>query len=93
MAVIVPPSSTVSSIDNAYIVEVRILTLAEATAKEITLTQTPTDPAKVTLDLIGGTSQQVGQDFSVSGDVLSWNGLALETVLEEGDKLRIIYPL
>jgi hypothetical protein len=93
MAVIVPPASQVTSIDNAYIVEVRILSAGEASAQEIVLGKTPVDPQKVTLDLIGGTSQQFGLDFTISGATLSWAGLALETVLEEGDKLRIIYPL
>jgi hypothetical protein len=93
MAVIVPPASSVASIENAYFVEVRILTAGEATAKEITLGGIPPVVEKVTLDLVGGTSQQYGLDFTVSGQVLSWDGLALETVLTEGDKLRIIYPV
>lgn len=93
MAVIAPPASTVSSIDNAYIVEVIVLTAGEATAKAITLSNTPSDPNKVTLDLIGGTSQQFGLDFTVSGAILSWDGFALETVLTIGDKLRVIFPL
>lgn len=93
MAVVAPPASSVASIENAYFVEVRILTAGEATAKQLTLLSIPPAVDKVTLDLVGGTSQQYGLDFTISGDVLSWDGLALETVLTEGDKLRIIYPL
>ncbi len=87
------PIPQVTSIDNAYIVEVRTLTAGEAAAKEIILTNVPVNTTKVTLDLIGGTSQQIGLDFNVSGSVLTWDGFSLETVLETGDKLRIIYPL
>lgn len=84
---------TPTTITNAYVVDVRELTVGEATAKELTLPSIPTDPTKVTLDLIGGTSQQIGLDFNVVGDVLTWDGFALETNLDTGDKLRIIYPL
>ena len=90
---IVPSVPEVTSIDNAYIVEVRTITAGEEAAKEIILTQVPVDINKVTLDVIGGTSQQIGLDFNVVGSVLTWNGFALETALEAGDKLRIIYPL
>lgn len=81
------------SISDNYVVEVRIITAGEESAKQLVLTEVPTDPEKVTLDLIGGTSQQKNLDFDVLGSILTWNGFALETVIEEGDKLRIIYPL
>lgn len=80
-----------SSIDDNVFVELRTLTNAEATNRELTLTATPTDATKVILDIVGGTPQVPGDDFQVTGAILSWNGLALETILEENDNIRITY--
>lgn len=83
----------VVTIDNNYAVEIVTLTATEALNKQIQLQLPPTDVNKVTLDLIGGTSQVFGVDFNVSGDILSWNGFSLETVLTAGDKIRLIYVI
>lgn len=61
------------------------------TNKEFTLPSTPAVSTKVMLDLIGGSAQVYGTDFTVSGDVLSWNGLTLESELTEGSILRYNY--
>ena len=84
---------TSPSIADNYVVDVRTLTALEDTNRQMQLTFTPSDPTKVTLDLIGGTSQVRGLDFDIIGDVLTWNGFSLETVLAAGDKIRIIFPL
>lgn len=55
----------------------------------ITLSGTPTTPADVILNVIGGLSQDYGVDFTVSGATLSWSGLALDGVLVSGDKLIV----
>ena len=72
-------------------VEYRTLTGGEATAESLTLVGTPATPSKVLLDQIGGTSQEYGVDYSVSGTTLTWSGLGLDGVLIAGDKLRIVY--
>lgn len=82
-----------TTIADKYIVEPRTLTALEAANKEITLDNTPPDPTKVTLDIVSGTSQEYGTDYTVAGDVLSWDGLGLDVTLHEGDKIRVIYPL
>lgn len=46
---------------------------------------------KTRLTVIGGTEQAYGDDFTVSGDVVSWNGTPLESLLASGDKIIIIY--
>jgi hypothetical protein len=90
-----PPSGgeadTVTTIEQNFFVEIRQLTLVEATNKELTLVNNPAANNKVTFDLIGGPPQSDPDDFEVTGDLVSWNGKTLETVLEAGDKIRLIY--
>jgi hypothetical protein len=71
--------------------EYRTITVGEAAAMQLTLANTPNDPTKVMLDFIGGTSQEYGVDYSVTGNVLTWNGYALQSVLDTGDRIRILY--
>jgi len=85
--------SSSANVSDNYIVEHKTITLAQANAKEIVLSNTPTDSTKVVLDIISGTPQENGFDFGVVGNVLTWDGFALETVMEENDKIRIIYTL
>ena len=81
----------VPSAGTTPIVEYRTLTLLEATNKELTLSNVPTDSALVQLDAISGGPQVLNYDYSVVGTILSWNGLALDGILGEGNKLRISY--
>jgi hypothetical protein len=67
------------------------LTGGEITAKQLTLPYTPLAGAQVLVDLIGGTSQDYSVDFSVTGAVVGWNGLGLESALIAGSKLRFAY--
>ncbi|MDZ4810760.1 MAG: hypothetical protein SGI96_21195 [Bacteroidota bacterium] len=74
-------------------VEYRTLTAPEATAKQLVLAATPASILKVKVDIIGGTSQEFGIDFTVIGNVLGWNGLGmdLQGIALTGDKLRVTY--
>ena len=72
-------------------VEYRTITSGEATAKQLTLAFTPNVAANVMLDVVGGTAQIYSVDYSVSGAVLTWNGLGLDSLLAAGDVLRIHY--
>lgn len=74
-----------------YFVEQVTLNPAQAAAKQVTLTYTPAVANQVTLDVIEGGPQFYGDDFTVSGSVLGWNGLGLDGILASGDKLRICY--
>lgn len=82
-----------SSIADNYIVEQITLTAQEALDMEAVLSFTPAGPEKVTLDVIGGTSQKQGLDYEVIGNKINWNGKSLETALEENDELRVIYAI
>jgi hypothetical protein len=57
--------------------------------KFIDLPFEPFSPSSVRLNIAGGIEQVNGIDFSVTGDVLSWDGLGLDNFLEEGDTLII----
>lgn len=74
-----------------YNVQKFTLTPTDITNKTVTLTQTPTVLALTRLIVITGLEQDYGTDFTVSGTTLSWNGLGLESLLESGDKLVIVY--
>jgi hypothetical protein len=45
----------------------------------------------VAINVVNGSSINNGLDFSVVGNLISWDGLGLDGVLAEGDMLRIIY--
>lgn len=65
------------------------LTGAEEIAKQLTL---PGYPKSLQIDVVdGGGAQVLGRDFTYSGTLVSWDGLALDGVLAEGDILRITY--
>ena len=71
--------------------EFRTISVGEASAKQLSLSQTPAAVTEVMLDLIGGGAQFYGDDYTVSGTTLSWNGLGLDGILGSGDKIRIGY--
>jgi hypothetical protein len=73
------------------VVEYRTLTLGESLSKSLILSETPTDSELVQLDCISGGPQNYATDYIVVGNVLSWNGLNLDGILNSGDKLRISY--
>ena len=65
------------------------VTSGEESAKSLTL---PGYPKSLQLDVVdGGGAQVPGRDFTYSGTTLSWDGLALDGVIAEGDILRITY--
>lgn len=72
-------------------VEYRSITSGEDSAKQLTLGATPNDPSKVLVSVIGGISQIYSVDYTVSGNVLDWNGLGLDGILTTGDILLILY--
>ncbi len=59
--------------------------------KTLTLTNFPSDPSKVTVVIRQGLEQFSGIDFQVIGKTLSWNGLALEMLLQVGDFFVVRY--
>jgi hypothetical protein len=76
-----------------YIVEQIVLTTDDINNKNVKLLNAPIDPQYVTLTIKHGISQINGEDFIVTDDLLSWNGLGLDGFLEAGDVLIIEYSL
>lgn len=72
-------------------VEQFTLTLTHIQNKKVTLPDTSIIEASVTVTSPNGPSQFRGQDFIVIGNDVSWDGYGLETILEVGDKLIIVY--
>lgn len=73
------------------IVEYVTVSAGQETAKKIILSNTPTSPGLVMLDIIGGTAQEFNVDYTVVTNELRWNGYALDGVLLQNDRLRIFY--
>lgn len=59
--------------------------------KLVQLEYAPRDPLEVGLHVFGGIEQKSGVDFAVTGNILSWNGLALELLLEPDAPFTIQY--
>jgi len=84
--------STTGGSGAIYTVEYRIITSGEAAAKQLTLANTPTSPGVVMLNPVGGGIQAIGTDFTVTGAVIDWNGLGLDTIgIVAGDEFVISY--
>lgn len=63
----------------------------DVTNKYITLEESPIDDTRINLLVYGGTHQRPLIDFVVSDNILSWSGLALETLIDSGSYLYITY--
>jgi len=80
------------SLSGTLVPEYRELTVGEIAAKSLTLIATPATASKVFVDVIGGSAQIYGVDYTVSGATLDWNGLGMEFLpLIAGNFLRIWY--
>lgn len=71
----------------------RAVTASEESAKEIILPSPVTKPDEFLFDIAdGGGPQFKDADFVLLGsDRISWDGYALDGVLAEGDRVRIVY--
>ena len=65
------------------------LTAGMIAAKQVTLTVTPKN--EILFVPKNGPAQVEGLDYTVSGQVVSWNGLGLDGILEENDIIVIYY--
>ena len=70
--------------------EYHTVTQAEADAKRFLLLKDPAG-GQVCIDVIEGTSQRPGIDYLIDGKAVSWDGLALDGLIEAGDVIRCIY--
>jgi len=86
-------TSRIISNNDGFYKEEATLDITSFTAKEVVLTNTPAKPEQLTVLPVSGTPQKYGTDFIVVGNRLNWNGRGLETLLEIGDTLVIIYSI
>ena len=82
---------TLESSLNNQDVEIIILNNTDINNKYITLSRTPLDATDVLVFVDGGPKGEYDVDYTVSSNVITWSGLAWENLLEENDKLSILY--
>lgn len=68
-----------------------ILNADDITRRGVWLSYLPSSSQDVAVNVIRGTSQFIGIDFTIIGTRLEWAGRALESLLTVGDELRVIY--
>jgi hypothetical protein len=59
--------------------------------KYVTLSYTPVNVSEVVVVPVGGPMQIYGDDYTVTGNSLSWQARGMDGVLSVGDKLHISY--
>lgn len=74
-----------------YEVEQIVITGAQAIAKTVELISAPTNPDKTLLFISGGGAAFFGIDFTVVGNLVQWDTLALDGLLEAGDRIQVVY--
>lgn len=84
-------SSPLPSPSGIFKVEFRTISAGEATAKQLTLVNTPASASDVMVDVKGGSCGFYSEDYTITGAVLDWSGLGYDGLLSSGDKLRIAY--
>ena len=75
----------------AVIVEHIPLTNIHIRDKYVPLSYIPEDPGDISVNVVGGTPQNYGDDFILENAQIKWAGLGMDGELEIGEVLRIIY--
>lgn len=86
-------TSKINSGNGSYFKQEVTINSTQILNKEVILDSEPSFPEQVTVLPVSGTPQKYTTDFIVSANILSWNGRGLETILEIGDTLVIIYSI
>lgn len=67
------------------------LTLQNVSQRKVDLTNAPISGYDVVILPRGGCAQFLGEDFTVDGAEVSWQGLGLDGLLEAGDIINVDY--
>lgn len=76
---------------SAYQVEQHVIDADILAQKGVVLEKTPYRPSRTLLFIDGAGATFLGVDFNVIGNVISWNGMRLDGLLELNDRIQIIY--
>lgn len=84
---------TKKQLDNTVFVKSETVTITAGmvSAKQFSLVGTPKSGQGILLVPQEGVPQIEGIDYTVSGQIISWNGLGLDGVIEDGDVIEIYY--
>lgn len=74
---------------SGFILYTVIVTQQNLDDKSLTLPHTPISPESVSITFVNGTSQVNGIDYTVSGNVVSWDGMGLDNFIELNDVLIV----
>jgi hypothetical protein len=80
-----------TAVGNTQKKEKIVVTADMLVQKYLELQHTPTTEASIELTPAGGPMQIIGLDYLVSGNILSWDNMGLDGVLEAGDMIVILY--
>ena len=67
------------------------LTVDDLAAKTITLPPPPVDPSQIMVHVEGAPILRKGVDYDTGPNYVTWNGLTLELLLQEGDVMVVQY--
>jgi hypothetical protein len=76
---------------NFFYAQPVVLTAEMIESKQITLLDTPKRDGAILLIPAGGPPQTFGLDFTLNDNILTWDGMGLDGILEENDRLTIFY--
>lgn len=69
----------------------RTLSETDIADKFFELPDPPTDPANVRVDLVGAGIQIAGRDYLLTGKIVSWNALEIESLVAPGDEIVVMF--
>jgi hypothetical protein len=59
--------------------------------KYISLTYLIDNPTETAVNVVGGTAQELNSDFYIQDNKIKWDGMTLESEINPGDVLRVMY--
>lgn len=84
-------TASVTPASGSRVVEYRTVTASENSNHELTLNNVPSVPTNVLVDVLDGSTQEYGVDFTVSSNNVSWLGLGMDNDVTTGTKIRFVY--
>jgi hypothetical protein len=76
---------------NQFFTEYVCISSSEIQNKFLNLSYMIKEPSEVVVNVIGGTSQELGTDFYVEDNRVKWDGMTMDGQVKAGDVLRVLY--